>query len=107
MKFFVKVLPLILIIIYLSAISAQAEQTKAGDLKIEPYVFENYKKEKVDGEFGRLLVPENRTNPRSRFIELHVHQTVGAPRRRRAVNQSFQGRHATLHSTVGQDVTRA
>lgn len=45
-------------------------QQKAGGLKIEPYVFENSKKEKVDAEFGRLFVPENRNNPRSRLIEL-------------------------------------
>ncbi len=34
-------------------------QQKAGDLRIEPYVFENSKKEKVDAEFGKLTVPEN------------------------------------------------
>jgi pimeloyl-ACP methyl ester carboxylesterase len=45
-------------------------QGKAGDLKIEPYVFENSQKEKVDAEFGQLFVPENRNNPRSRLIEL-------------------------------------
>jgi hypothetical protein len=45
-------------------------QEKAGDLKIEPYVFENSKKEEVDAEFGRLFVPENRNDPRRRLIEL-------------------------------------
>lgn len=45
-------------------------QQKVGDLKIEPYVFENSKKEKADAEFGRLTVPENRNNPNSRAIEL-------------------------------------
>lgn len=45
-------------------------QQKPGDLKIEPYVFENSKKEKVDAELGRLFVPENRNNPQSRLIEL-------------------------------------
>lgn len=43
---------------------------QAGDLKIEPYVFENSKKEKLAAEFGRLSVPENRNNPQSRLIEL-------------------------------------
>lgn len=45
---------------------------KAGDLKIEPYVFEAVGKEKVDAELGRLLVPENRQKPGggSRLIEL-------------------------------------
>lgn len=45
-------------------------QRQAGDLKIEPYVFENSKKEKVDAELGKLIVPENRNNPNSRLIEL-------------------------------------
>ncbi len=40
-------------------------QQKADDLKIEPYIFENSKKEKIDAEFGKLTVPENRTNPNS------------------------------------------
>src|SRR5918992_4394693 len=45
-------------------------QQKAGTLKIKPYTFENDKKEKVDAEFGTLLVPENRSNPESNLIEL-------------------------------------
>jgi len=45
-------------------------QPKAGTLKIKPYTFENEKKEKVDAEFGTLLVPENRSNPESNLIEL-------------------------------------
>lgn len=45
-------------------------QQKADDLKIEPYIFENSKKEKIDAEFGKLTIPENRTNPNSRLIEL-------------------------------------
>jgi pimeloyl-ACP methyl ester carboxylesterase len=48
----------------------EVEAQKAGDLKIEPYVFESAAKEKVDAEMGRLLVPENRQNPKSRLIEL-------------------------------------
>ena len=31
-------------------------QQKAGDLKIEPYVFTNTKKEKVEAEIGRAPV---------------------------------------------------
>jgi pimeloyl-ACP methyl ester carboxylesterase len=68
MKFFVKVLPLVLITINLLTISVRSQQ--AGNLKIEPYVFENSKKERVNAELGRLLVPENRKNPQSRLIEL-------------------------------------
>ena len=53
----------VLLILFLStSISAQ--------LKIKPYTFENDKKEKVDAEFGTLLVPENRSNPESNLIEL-------------------------------------
>jgi pimeloyl-ACP methyl ester carboxylesterase len=45
-------------------------QSKAGTLKIKPYTFENEKGEKVESEFGTLLVPENRSNPESNPIEL-------------------------------------
>lgn len=45
-------------------------QQKAGTLKIKPYTFANDKKEKVDAEFGTLLVPENRSNPQTNLIEL-------------------------------------
>ena len=46
-------------------------QPKSGTLKIKPYTFEtNNKKEKVDSEFGTLLVPENRSDPESNLIEL-------------------------------------
>lgn len=70
MKLFLRISGLFLIIFCLSSIFIRAQQAKAGDLKIEPYVFENSKKEKIDAEFGRLLVPENRRSPRSRLIEL-------------------------------------
>jgi pimeloyl-ACP methyl ester carboxylesterase/imidazolonepropionase-like amidohydrolase len=45
-------------------------QRNAGDLKVTPYVFENSKGEKIDAEFGVLLVPENRSKPQSNLIEL-------------------------------------
>src|SRR4030095_14978240 len=51
------------------AISISAQQ-KAGALKLKPYTFENAKGEKVESEFGTLLVPENRSNPQSNLIEL-------------------------------------
>jgi pimeloyl-ACP methyl ester carboxylesterase len=51
-------------------IAAEGKAQKAGDLKLEPYVFESASKERVDAEFGKLLVPENRRNPKSRLIEL-------------------------------------
>lgn len=50
--------------------TAANAQNKAGDLKVEPYVFENSRGEKKDAEFGRLYVPENRSNPKSRLLEL-------------------------------------
>jgi pimeloyl-ACP methyl ester carboxylesterase len=59
------------LIFFLSCLTITAfGQQKAGDLKIEPYVFESAGKEKVDAEFGRLLVPENRRKPNSNLIEL-------------------------------------
>ena len=60
---------LLLITILLSTATMSA-QPKAGTLKIKPYTFENDQKEKVDAEFGTLLVPENRSNPQSNGIEL-------------------------------------
>ena len=50
--------------------SAAGAQQKAGTLKLKPYTFENSQKEKVEAEFGTLLVPENRSNPESNLIEL-------------------------------------
>ena len=57
----------LLIIFLVTTINAQS---KSGTLKIKPYTFENDKKEKVDAEFGTLVVPENRSNPESNLIEL-------------------------------------
>src|SRR5262245_66514258 len=54
----------------LMLISVKAQSAKSGDLKLEPYVFEAANKQKVDAELGRLVVPENRRNPKSRLIEL-------------------------------------
>jgi pimeloyl-ACP methyl ester carboxylesterase len=59
----------LLVCLLLAATSATAQQ-KAGSLKIKPYTFENAKGEKVDAEFGTLLVPENRSKPDSNLIEL-------------------------------------
>ena len=51
------------------AFPAMAQQ-KAGTLKLKPYTFANSKGEKVESEFGTLLVPEKRSNPDSNLIEL-------------------------------------
>ncbi len=55
-------------VLLLTAGAARAQ--KAGDLKIEPHTFESSTGQKVDAEFGRLLVPENRKNPKSRLTEI-------------------------------------
>src|SRR5215213_92487 len=59
-----------LAIIFLLLTAPINGQPKSGTLKIKPYTFENGKKEKVDAEFGTLLVPENRSDPESNLIEL-------------------------------------
>jgi pimeloyl-ACP methyl ester carboxylesterase len=51
-------------------ITVSATAQRAGEMKIEPYIFETAGKVKVDAEFGRLWVPENRRRPDSRLIEL-------------------------------------
>lgn len=61
---------ILLLALFALAVSPVAAQRNAGDLKLKPYVFENSKDEKVDAEFGVLLVPENRSNPQSNLIEL-------------------------------------
>src|SRR6266542_4132925 len=53
-----------------SPMLAHAQAPKAGEVKLERYVFEAANKEKVDAELGHLFVPENRRNPNSRVIEL-------------------------------------
>ncbi|HEX7332636.1 MAG TPA: alpha/beta fold hydrolase [Pyrinomonadaceae bacterium] len=58
----------LLLLTFLLCVAPASAQQKA--LKLKPYTFENEKKEKVDAEFGTLLVPENRSNPESNLIEL-------------------------------------
>ena len=45
-------------------------QKMAGDIKLEPRVFDGPNGEKVEGARGTLTVPENRNNPNSRLIDL-------------------------------------
>jgi pimeloyl-ACP methyl ester carboxylesterase len=59
-----------LITLSLTSMVCGAVQASTDDLKLEPYVFETYDGRKVNAELGRLSVPENRRNPRSRLIEL-------------------------------------
>jgi pimeloyl-ACP methyl ester carboxylesterase len=60
----------LLTIFFLLTTAVTNAQPRAGTLKIKPYTFENDKKEKVESEFGTLLVPENRSDPQSNLIEL-------------------------------------
>src|SRR5262245_1842926 len=61
---------LLLFALPLLPVAANAQQKRAGELKLETYVFEAGGGAKVDAELGRLTVPENRRNPRSRLIEV-------------------------------------
>ena len=63
-KIFVLITVLISLQIYSFA------QSKAGDLKIEPFTFETPNNPKVEAERGFLTVPENRQKPNSRLIEI-------------------------------------
>jgi pimeloyl-ACP methyl ester carboxylesterase len=56
---------LILCFMINSDLSAQSK-----NLTIEPYSFENSKKEKVEAELGRLKVPENRSKKNGKTIEV-------------------------------------
>ena len=56
--------------IVLVSLSSGLGQQKAGDVRIEPSVFAAANGEKVDAQLGRLLVPENRSNPHSKLISL-------------------------------------
>jgi len=47
-----------------------ASQAVAGRLSLTPYVFQTDDGELIEAEWGRLLVPERRSNPKGRFIEL-------------------------------------
>ncbi len=61
---------LCLLILLLLPVMWASAQPKAGALKIKPYVFESNKGEKVDAEFGTLLVSERRSDPQANLIEL-------------------------------------
>jgi pimeloyl-ACP methyl ester carboxylesterase len=61
---------LLLLTFSLTPFALGAGQQKPGDLKIETYVFEAANKQKINAESGRLVVPENRNNPRSNLIEI-------------------------------------
>jgi pimeloyl-ACP methyl ester carboxylesterase len=59
-----------LVMLVLMLTAAVNAQQKGGTLKLKPYTFEAGSGEKVESEFGTLLVPENRSNAQSNLIEL-------------------------------------
>ena len=73
------------VIVLLFLAMTAAPQQRAGALKLKPYTFENGKSEKVESEFGTLLVPEKRSDPESNLIELafvrfkSIAKSPGAP----------------------------
>ena len=70
MKFFSGFVLLLIAAFMFAPANFHAQQKKAGDLTVEPYVFQAQNGEKVEAELGRLIVPENRNNPKSNLIEL-------------------------------------
>lgn len=54
----------------IAATASITAQDPKGRLSIEPYTFENSKKETVEAELGKLGVPENRNDLKSRMIEI-------------------------------------
>lgn len=59
-----------LILLCFLFLKVEAQAQKVGELKIEAQVFQAANGEKVNAEFGKLYVPENRRNPKSRLLEL-------------------------------------
>ena len=45
--------------------SVQAQ--KAGEIGIEPYIFEANSGQKIEAEFGRIMVPEKHSNPKGKM----------------------------------------
>ncbi len=63
-----KILALIVTLISLQI--SNFGQTKAGELKLEPFKFEAPNQQPMDTERGFLTVPENRQNPNGRLIQI-------------------------------------
>ena len=61
---------LLLSTIILLAILTACRSRKPGELVFEAYSFETAAGQKIDAQLGRLIVPENRNNPRSQLIAL-------------------------------------
>jgi pimeloyl-ACP methyl ester carboxylesterase len=62
---------LMILFVVLAALGeAAVAQDMKGTVRIEPHTFKAFNGQTVDAELGKLLVPENRSNPSSRLIEL-------------------------------------
>ena len=61
---------LLLFTIILPAILTSCRSRNVGEVTFEPYSFETVAGEKIDAQLGRLTVPENRSDPQTRLIEL-------------------------------------
>ena len=57
-------------LVLMTATASGASQNEPGSMRIEPYVLKGFKGQTARAELGHLLVPENRSNPASRQIEL-------------------------------------
>lgn len=68
--FFLVVTAFTLCLINFPVAAQQVNQKKAGDLTIEPHTFKTEDNQKTAAELGRLSVPENRSNPQSKLVEL-------------------------------------
>src|SRR4030095_10031527 len=49
---------------------AGADQHKSGDGGLGPNLFEAQSGQKVEAELGHVFVPENRSNPQNKLIQL-------------------------------------
>ena len=70
MRLFHAVLTTLILLIDFRADTVTAVASELGKLTIEPHAFRTPDGRTLDAELGRLVVPENRTKPRSRPIEL-------------------------------------
>ena len=71
MKLRLKTISVLVALFLFSIASAQTPPAvkKDGDLKFEPFTIP-FEGQNVAGELGRLVVRENRSNPKTRLIEL-------------------------------------
>jgi pimeloyl-ACP methyl ester carboxylesterase len=60
----------LLVLLAVSVFTTDAQSIELGTLKVEPYVFQSSKGDKVEAELGRLTVPENRRKANGRTVEI-------------------------------------